>query len=67
MDFNRILNLLAMVLVVAGALNWGSVATLDIDLVDTVLPDPQLQRYTKFLVGMAGIFVGYKTVVTYMK
>jgi uncharacterized membrane protein YuzA (DUF378 family) len=67
MDYNRILNLLAMVLVIAGALNWGSIAAFEMDLVNTALPDPQLQRYTKFLVGLAGIFVAYKTAMTYMK
>lgn len=67
MNYNRIINLFAMILVIAGALNWGSIATFDIDLVDSALPDPQLQRYVKFLVGVAGIFVAYRTVMTYAK
>lgn len=67
MNYNRIINLVAMILVIAGALNWGSIALYDLDLVDAAVVDLQFSRYVKFLVGVAGIFVAYRTVITYMK
>lgn len=66
LNYARILQFTAMILVIVGALNWGSIAVFETDLVDSVVPDAQLRRYTKMLVGVAGIFIGYRTALTMM-
>lgn len=52
------LDTLAMILVVVGALNWGLVGLLDLNLV-SVLGDP-LAKLVYILVGAAGVLVLYK-------
>lgn len=66
MDYTRILQFTAMILVIVGALNWGSIAVLETDFVDTLVKDPQYNRYVKMLVGVAGIFIAYRTALTMM-
>lgn len=59
----------AMILVLVGALNWGLVGALNVDLVDTVSSavsgsDAKLRenvnRIVYVLVGLAALFVAYK-------
>ena len=66
MNYTRVLHFAAMILVVVGALNWGSVAVFETDFVDTLVKDPQYIRYVKMLVGVAGVFIAYRTALTMM-
>jgi len=50
---------LAKVLVIIGALNWGSIGLTGVDLVKTTLPTERLQRAVYVLVGLAGLVVAY--------
>jgi uncharacterized membrane protein YuzA (DUF378 family) len=61
------LHFTAMLLVIAGALNWGSIAVFETDLVDTLITDPEYSRYVKMAVGVAGVFIAYRTALTFMK
>ena len=51
------MNLLALVLVVVGALNWGLVGLAQFDLVAALFggPDAALSRIVYGLVGLAGV------------
>jgi uncharacterized membrane protein YuzA (DUF378 family) len=66
MNYTRALHFTAMLLVIAGALNWGSIAVFETDLVETLIPDAQIERYIKMIVGVAGVFIAYRTALTFM-
>ena len=53
----RTMNLLALILVVVGALNWGLVGLAQFDLVASLFggPDAALSRVVYGLVGLAGV------------
>lgn len=52
---------LAMLLVVVGALNWGLVGLLGLNVVETLLGvDSMLTRLVYVLVGVGGALVAYK-------
>lgn len=60
----KYLNIVAFVLVIVGAINWGLVGLLGLDLVATLFgPMSPLSRIVYILVGLAGV---YKA-VTYCK
>ena len=55
----------ALVLVLVGALNWGLVGALNVDLVDKVTGmvsgnNEQLNRAVYVLVGLAALWVAYR-------
>ncbi len=53
----KILNLLAKILVIVGAVNWGLVGAFHLDLVATLFGDATLlSRIVYILVGIAGLF-----------
>ena len=55
------LDTVAMLLVVVGALNWGLVGLLGLDLVSTLLGvNSMLSRLVYVLVGVGGVLVLYK-------
>jgi len=54
----KFIDVLAVVLVVVGALNWGLVGLLQFDLVAALLGDATLlSRLTYIVVGAAGLFL----------
>jgi len=56
----QIINLIAFLLVIIGAINWGLVGVSGFDLVTYITPDyPQIEKIIKILVGIAGIYVAY--------
>ena len=64
MKMAEIINLIVILLVIVGAINWGLVAINEFDLVAYITPDyPQIERLIKLLVGIAGIYFAY---ITYM-
>lgn len=54
------LNTIVLLLLIAGALNWGLVASNGTDLVAKA--GPQFERYIKLAVGAAGAFALYQFV-----
>lgn len=49
--------LLAMVLVIIGAVNWGLVGLLNIDLVKLILGETVLAKLVYILVGVSGVLL----------
>jgi uncharacterized membrane protein YuzA (DUF378 family) len=54
------LNTVIMILLIAGAINWGLVAYNGTDLV--ALAGPTLEKYIKYTVGAAGAYALYQFV-----
>jgi uncharacterized membrane protein YuzA (DUF378 family) len=59
MDYSKILLILVQVLVIAGALNWGLVAFNGTDLVQQLTGGGDIEKYVKFAVAAAGIYLAY--------
>ena len=56
----KILDLVAKILVVVGAINWGLIGLLDRNLVTLILGSvPALVQLTYILVGVAGVYEAY--------
>jgi uncharacterized membrane protein YuzA (DUF378 family) len=56
----HILNLIVAIIVIVGAVNWGAVAGLNMDLVKMITPGhADIERYIKIAVGLAGIYYAY--------
>lgn len=61
----KTLNLVAWLLVIVGALNWGLVGLFGFNFVDTVLGFmPVLVRLVYILVGVAGVYLIFLKVKT---
>ncbi len=61
MRFNN-LDLIASILVIIGALNWGLVGLFDYDLVAALFGDMSaISRTVYVLVGLAGLYLIYTT------
>jgi len=59
----KIVDLIANILVIIGALNWGLVGLLNINLVTLLLGSvPALVQAVYIIVGIAGLYVAYLTV-----
>ena len=59
MDKN-VLDWIALVLVIIGAVNWGLVGIAGLDLVDSILGSiPILAKIVYILVGLAGLYTIY--------
>lgn len=52
-----LVKLIIQILLIAGALNWGSVAFMGTDFVRSIVGS-QLDRYVKLIVGIAGVMAG---------
>ena len=59
MDYIKIILMLAQILVIAGALNWGLVAFNGTDLVQQLTGGGDIEKYVKFAVAAAGIYLAY--------
>jgi len=56
----NLINLIVAIVVIIGAINWGAVAGLNIDLVKLVTPGyPSIEMYIKIAVGLAGVYYAY--------
>jgi len=51
---------IAFALVIAGALNWGSISLLGTDVVNQATGGGQVARVVKGLVGLAGLYLIYE-------
>ncbi len=51
-----VINMLAQILVLAGALNWGLVAYAKINAVETLIPKAY-QQFTYKAVGLAALYI----------
>jgi len=57
--FNQeMLTFVAQILLIAGALNWGAIATYNMDFVNQ-LTGANIGNYVKMAVGAAGIYAAY--------
>ncbi len=61
-----LVQLLVQILLIAGALNWGSVALVGIDFVRSIVGG-QLDNYVKLAVGIAGAIAGMEFAKMKMK
>jgi uncharacterized membrane protein YuzA (DUF378 family) len=52
-------NLIAKILVLAGAINWGLVALQNIDIVKMIVGSGPLEMYIKLAIGVAGAYSAY--------
>ncbi len=50
---------IALLLIIIGSINWGTVAYNGTDLVKIIAPAPY-ERYIKYVVASAGIFLAYR-------
>jgi hypothetical protein len=56
----KMVDLVAMILVIIGGLNWGLVGVADLDLVDLILGTiPLLKKIVYILVGLAALYEVY--------
>jgi hypothetical protein len=56
----KTLSLVAFLLVLVGALNWGLVALLNLDLVEALFGTmPTVQKLVYVLVGLSAVYVAY--------
>ena len=55
------LDMVVMLLIVVGAINWGLVGLLNLNLVSSILGEA-LSKYVYILVGAAGLWSLYKQV-----
>lgn len=53
------LDLLISVLLIVAALNWGTTAYFDTDMVQKVFQNPDVEKIVKGVVGVAGLVAGY--------
>jgi uncharacterized membrane protein YuzA (DUF378 family) len=58
--------IIVQVLLIAGALNWGSVAYNGFDAVTYVTGGGEIDKYVKFAVAAAGVFSLYQVYQMYM-
>lgn len=57
---NKVVDWIAMVLVIVGGLNWGLVGLFGFDLVEAILGSiPVLQKIVYVLVGLAAVYMIY--------
>ena len=59
MNYSKIILMLVQILVIAGALNWGLVAFNGTDLVQQLTGGGDIEKYVKFAVAAAGIYLAY--------
>lgn len=53
------INTVIMILLIAGAVNWGTIAYNNTDLVSK-LGNPTYERYVKLAIGVAGVYALYQ-------
>lgn len=58
------LNLIALILVIIGAINWGLIGFFDVDLIATFLGGSEglIPRVIYSLVGLSGLLLLYNTI-----
>ena len=63
----KLLHQAAFLLVIVGALNWGLVGLLNLNLVEAVLGSVGLDRLVYVLVGVSAVYIGatHMTTCTY--
>lgn len=59
MEYEKILLQLVQILVIAGAINWGLVAYNGTDLVTMATGGGDIEKYAKFAVAAAGVYLAY--------
>ncbi|MFH1979388.1 MAG: DUF378 domain-containing protein [Patescibacteria group bacterium] len=53
----KVINWIALVLVVVGALNWGLIALFDLNLVEAIFGEAStLSNFVYILVGLSGLY-----------
>lgn len=53
-------NLIIALIVIIGAINWGMVAGMNMDLVKmAAMGNGNIERYVKIAVGLAGVYYAY--------
>lgn len=62
----KCLKKIAKLLTIVGALNWGSVALLNVDLVKTLIKNESLQRGVYILVAISGLVLLYMMINWYL-
>lgn len=60
----KMITLFVQILLIAGALNWGSVATYNYDFVNQ-LAGAAIGSYVKMAVAAAGIFAAYQIIMSF--
>lgn len=53
------LDLLVSVVLIVAALNWGTLAYFDLDMVQRVSPNADVEKIVKGVVGVAGLVAAY--------
>jgi len=58
---NNIVDLIAFIIIIIGAINWGTVGAFGVDLVTMATPGYKtVESGIKIAVGLAGIYCAYK-------
>lgn len=55
----KFFDMLAYILVIVGALNWGLVGAFDFNLVTTIFGMGMFTKVTYIVVGLAAVYVGF--------
>jgi uncharacterized membrane protein YuzA (DUF378 family) len=53
------------ILVLIGALNWGLIGLANVNLVETIFPNPTLERIVYILVGLSALYLVLTRFVSY--
>jgi len=61
------LDIIALILVVVGGLNWGLVGLLNLNLVTAIFGQGSLATIVYILVGLSAVYVGLTTLPKQMK
>lgn len=65
--FPDLVKLLVQILLIAGALNWGSIALVGTDIVRSAVGFGKMDRLIKLAVGAAGVIAGLELVKMQIK
>ena len=65
--FPDLVQLIVKILLIAGAVNWGSVALIGVDVVPSIVGFGQIDRIIKLAIGIAGVIAAMELVKGQMK
>lgn len=65
--FPDLVQLIVKILLIAGAVNWGSVALIGVDVVPSIVGFGQIDRIIKLAIGVAGVIAAMELVKGQMK
>lgn len=67
MPYQKYLHIIVQLLIIVGAINWLTIATYNVDLVEKItMGNAMADKYIKVLVGVCGVYAAYLLLPTLM-